>query len=108
VYTSHNFVPCTYAPKENALKKLDEPTPSMSKDHTKSEATNQIKDQTNDFSEIKINQNTPHKDACNETEIRFEEENPNWKSEIYARRNNDQVVEDHIPQLSQESEPSES
>jgi len=30
VYTSHNFVPCTSAPKENALKKLDEPTPLIS------------------------------------------------------------------------------
>jgi sensor domain CHASE-containing protein len=44
VYTSHNYVPCTSAPKENALKKLDEPTPSMIKDQSEFEATNQNKD----------------------------------------------------------------
>jgi hypothetical protein len=32
------------APKANALEKLDEPTPSMSKDQSESEATNQNKD----------------------------------------------------------------
>jgi hypothetical protein len=74
VYTSHNFVPCTYAPKENALKKLDELIPSMRKDQTEFEATNQKKDQTNVFSEI--NQNAPHKDPSNEIEKRFEEGNP--------------------------------
>lgn len=105
VYTSHNSVPIS-APKENALEKLDEPTPSMSKDQSESEATNQNKDQTNSFSEI--NQNAPDKDPYNETEKRFEEGNPIWKGKTYARRNNDQVVEDHISQLSQESEPSES
>ena len=63
VYISHNSVPCTSAPKENALKKLDEPTPSMSKDQSESEATNQNKDQTNVFSEI----NAPDKDPYNET-----------------------------------------
>jgi hypothetical protein len=74
VYTSHNYVPCTSAPKENALEKLDEPTPSISKDQSEFEATNPNKDQTNDFSEI--NQNAPHKDPCNETEKRFEKGNP--------------------------------
>ena len=98
MYTSHNSVPCTSAPKENALKKLDEPTPSMSKDQSESEVTNQNIDQTNIFSEI--NQN--------EIEKRFEKGNPIWKGKIFARRKNDQVVEDPIPQLSQESEPSES
>jgi len=106
VYTSHNSVPCTSAPKENALKKLDEHTPSMSKDQSESEATNQNIDQTNIFSEI--NQNAADKDPYSETEKRFEEGNPIWKGKIFARRKNDQVVEDHIPQLSQESEPSES
>lgn len=45
VYISHNSVSCTSAPKENALKKLDKPTPSMIKDQSESEATNQNKDQ---------------------------------------------------------------
>jgi len=66
VYTSHNSVPCTSAPKENALKKLDEPTPSMSKDQSESEVTNQNIDQTNIFSEF--NQNAIDKDPYNETE----------------------------------------
>ncbi|KEH25905.1 hypothetical protein MTR_6g037500 [Medicago truncatula] len=90
----------------NALKKLDELTPSLSKDQLEFVATNQNEDQTNVFSEI--NQNAPHKEPSNETEKRFEEGNPIWKAKIYARRNNDQVVEYHIPQLSQESKPSES
>jgi hypothetical protein len=104
VYTSHNFVPCLSSPKEKALEKLDELIRSMSKDHTESEATNQIKDQTNDFSEI--SQSIPHKDPCNEIEKRFVEGQPTWKGKIYARRNHDQVVEDPIPQPNQESEPS--
>ncbi|KEH25904.1 hypothetical protein MTR_6g037490 [Medicago truncatula] len=39
---------------------------------------------------------------------RFVEGNQIWKGKIYARRNNDEVVEDNIPQISQESKPSES
>jgi len=74
VYKLHNSAPCTSAHKENALEKLDEPTPSMSKDQSKFAAINQNKDQTNDIYEI--NQNAPHKDPCNEIEKRFEEENP--------------------------------
>ena len=92
MYTSHNSIPCTSAPKENALKKLDEPTPSMSKDQSKSKATSQNKDQTNVFSEI--NQTASDKDPYNETKTKFEEGNPIWKEKIYARRNNDQLVED--------------
>ncbi|CAI8612381.1 unnamed protein product [Vicia faba] len=78
----------------------------MSKDQSESEATNQNKDQTNVFSEI--NQNAPDKNPYNEIEKRFEKGNPIWKGKIYVKRNNDQVVEDLNPQLSQESEPSES
>src|ERR1051325_4884052 len=56
VYISHNFVSCTSAPKENTLKKLDELTPSMSKDQFESKATNQNKDQINIFFSIKMHQ----------------------------------------------------
>ena len=82
------------------MEKLDEPARSMRKDHTESEATNKIKDQTNDLYEI--SKSTPHKDPCNETEKIFDEGQPTWKGEIYARRNHDQVVEDPIPQPNQE------
>jgi len=71
------------------------------KDHTESKTTNQIKDQTNDFSGI--NQSALHKDPCNETEKWFEEGKLTWKGNIYGRRNHDHVVEDPIPQLNQES-----
>jgi len=48
----------------------------MSKDHTESKATNQIKDKINDFSAI--SQSTPRKDSCNETEKGLEEGQPTW------------------------------
>lgn len=59
MYMSYNYVPCIS-------------TPTMSKDHIEFEATNQNKNQTNDFSEI--NQNPPHKDPCDETKKICEEE----------------------------------
>jgi len=58
------------------LEKLNELTRSMSKDHTESKATNQIKDKINDFSAI--SQSTPRKDSCNETEKGLEEGQPTW------------------------------
>lgn len=106
VHVSHNFVPCIFAPKENALEKSDEPTPTMSNDYIEYEARNQNKNQTNGFFEII--QNPPHNDSCDETKKRFKKGDRIWKGNVYERRNHNQVVEDFIPQLNQEFKPSKS